>query len=81
MTKNQLIGVCAVVLAAEVVAGFAGSWDAQRRMKATCDDPAAPTVLDGRIYMCVTKEQWNEVAERLFRMGYASGVKNERGAT
>lgn len=79
-TVNAIVCLGAVVVG-EALAGMAGYWDAQRRIQATCDDPEAQTILSGRPYMCVTKEQWNEVAERIFRMGYASGVKNERGAT
>lgn len=45
------------------------------KIKATCEDEAAPTVIDGTQYMCVTKPQWNKVLEFVFQQGVRSGYK------
>ena len=58
--------------------GVESAWNG---VQATCEDPEAQTKINGRTYMCVTKEQWNEVAERIFRQGVALGVKRAREAT
>lgn len=81
MKTIHLVAAVGTIVVLEVLAAMAGYWDAYRRVQSTCDDPVAQTVISGRVYMCVTKEQWNEAAERIFRMGFATGAKSARSAT
>ena len=42
-------------------------------IRATCEDEAAPTVLAGKTFMCVSKEQWNKVLNYVFTEGVKAG--------
>lgn len=81
MRNVSAIACITAALVAEILGAYAGHWNAYRKIQATCDDPAAQTQINGRTYMCVTKEQWNEVAERIFQMGFATGAKSARSET
>lgn len=58
-----------------------GVQSALASVKATCDDEAAPTVLGGTPYMCVSKPQWNKVMEYVFQQGALAGYKKGKGET
>lgn len=70
-----------LVVGVFMVGGMTGLQVSADYIQKTCEDPEAPTKINGHTYMCVTKEQWNEVAERIFRMGFADGVRSERRST
>lgn len=57
----------------------AGAEASTAALKATCDDPIAPTQLSGTTYMCLSKPQWNEVLERVFQQGAVLGYRRGRG--
>lgn len=81
MKTIHLVAAVGAIVVVEVLAAMAGYWDAYRRVQSSCDDPVSQTIINGNVYMCVTKEQWNEVAERIFRMGFATGAKSARSET
>lgn len=70
-----------LVVGVFMAGGMTGLQVSADSIQKTCEDPEAPTKINGHTYMCVTKDQWNEVAERIFRMGFATGAKSARSAT
>lgn len=79
-TVTVVVAVMVAVMALTAYAcynrGIAdGGQTALAKIKATCEDEAAPTVIDGTQYMCVTKPQWNKVLEFVFQQGVRSGYK------